>query len=78
MARKYLRINQKNLESKIMFSCSGIMILKTIKGVISVLRAQFKILKVGNCSDLPNFISHNTNLNVKKGYMFITVLRGPR
>ena len=26
--------------------------------------------------DLPNFISHKPFLNIKKGYMFIAVLRG--
>ena len=30
------------------------------------------------CSDIPNSVSHNTNLNVKKGDMFITVSRGLR
>ena len=56
------------LQSKIWFSCSGIMILKYKN---SVLRAQLKLKSGIFRSDPPNFISHSANLDVKEGYIMV-------
>ena len=37
----------------------------------SALRAQLKLKSGIFCSDPPNFVSHNSNLNVKKGYTMV-------
>ena len=56
------------LESKILFSCSGIMILKYKN---SVPRAQLKLKSGLFRSDPPNVVSHDANLNVKRGYIMV-------
>ena len=65
---KWLKTNLI-LQSKIWFSCSGIMILKYKN---SVLRAQLKLKSGIFRSDPPNFISHDANLDVtEEGYIMV-------
>ena len=55
-------------KSKILFSCSGIMILKYKNSVLRVqLKLKSGIFRLGP----PNFVSHNANLNVKEGYIMV-------
>ena len=57
------------MKPKILFSCSGTMI-KTVK----ILKNSAQLKKTSGIfgSDLPNFVSHNVNLKVKKGYIMVS------
>jgi len=60
------------LQSKILFSCSGNMILKNNKIFPDSERNKnLKTVEVHGIfrPDQPNFISHGRNVNIKKGYI---------